>query len=105
MAVIMPEEKKFDRDPAEGQFPSGTYYCKLDAIREVGPSPKFPDSGPRLVFDFVVADGPHAGKRTAQFCGKKLWSNPKLNKERPFSSSPGSSGALTRWAGSTPTSI
>jgi hypothetical protein len=81
MAVIMPEEKKFDRDPTEGQFPSGTYYCKLDAVREVGPSPKFPDSGPRLVFDFLVADGPHAGKRTAQFCGKKLWSNPKLNKE------------------------
>ena len=82
MAVIMPEpDKAFDRDPTEGQFPSGTYYCKLDRVTEVGPSKKFPDSGNRLVFEFVIADGPYAGKKAASFVGKKLWSNPKLNKE------------------------
>ena len=81
MAMILPEESKFERDPSEGQFPSGTYVCDLEAVREVGPSKKYPDSGNRLVFDFAVSDGPYKGKRAAQFVSKKLYSNPKQGKE------------------------
>jgi hypothetical protein len=81
MALIMPEERTFDRDPTEGQFPSGTYPMELSRVSEVGPSAKYPDSGPRLVFEFTHPDGPYQGKKAAQFVGKKLWVNPKLNKE------------------------
>jgi hypothetical protein len=81
MALIMPEERTFDRDPTEGQFPSGTYPMELSRVSEVGPSAKHPDSGPRLVFEFTHPDGPYQGKKAAQFVGKKLWVNPRLNKE------------------------
>jgi hypothetical protein len=78
----MPEPKQFDRDPAESQFPSGTYYCRLDRIQEI--PEKEAGKGPRLVFEFVVADGQYTGKKTASFVGKKLWKNPKLGTEAPL---------------------
>lgn len=85
MAVIMPEVgggKKFDRDPNEGNIPTGTYLMRLTRIQEIPPSAKYPDSGNRLVFEFEVAEeGPQKGKKACSFVGKKLWANPAQKKE------------------------
>lgn len=83
MAMILPTEnsKTFERDPEESRIPTGTYPARLERVSQVGPSKKFPDSGDRLVFEFVVSEGPYRGKKAATFVGKKLWRNAANNKE------------------------
>lgn len=73
MAMISPTEgKKFERDPEEGNFPTGVYICELSRVEEVGPGAKFPNGNNRLVFEFTVSAGPHAGKKAIAFLGKTL---------------------------------
>jgi hypothetical protein len=73
VALISPtDQKKFDRDPREGDIPTGMYLCELTAVREVPPSAKFPNGNNRLVFEFTIADGPQRGKKPVIFLGKTL---------------------------------
>lgn len=73
MAMITPSEgKKFERDPEESNFPTGVYNCKLSRVEETGPSSKYPNGNPRIVFEFTVDDGPYKGKKAVAFIGKTL---------------------------------
>lgn len=76
MAMIDPNgQKKFERDPEEGNIPTGQYLCELSRVQETGPSAKFPGGNNRLVFEFTVVDPacPHlGGKKTVVFLGKTL---------------------------------
>jgi hypothetical protein len=72
MAMITPAESKFERDPEEGNFPTGVYNCRLTEVRETGPSANYPNGNPRLIFEFTVDEGPYKGKKTVAFIGKTL---------------------------------
>jgi hypothetical protein len=76
MAMISPSEgKKFERDPQEGNIPTGLYLCELSRVQETGPSAKFPNGNPRLVFEFTILDGACKGKKAVAFLGKTLLKN------------------------------
>lgn len=76
MAFIDPKSgKAFERDPEEGNIPTGLYLCELTRVSETGPSAKFPGSNNRLVFEFTVNDPNHShlnGKKAVTFVGKTL---------------------------------
>lgn len=73
MAMISPTEgKSFERDPEEGNFPTGVYLCKLTRVEETGPGAKFPNGNNRLVFEFTVDEGQYKGKTAIAFLGKTL---------------------------------
>jgi hypothetical protein len=85
MAMIMPTEGKgYDRDPEEGNYPTGMYVCVLTRVDEIDPSAKFPDGNRRLVFEFTL-DDPNfpqfKGKKCAAFVGKTVFKSPKDGKE------------------------
>lgn len=79
MAMIEPGEgKKYERDPEEGNIPTGIYLAELTEVREVGPSKKYPDGNNRLVFEFTVVDPKFpklGGKKACAFVGKTLFKN------------------------------
>lgn len=74
--MITPEEgKKFERNPEEGNFPTGVYVCELSRVEETGPGAKFPNGNNRLVFEFTVLDPnfpQFGGKKAVAFLGKTL---------------------------------
>jgi hypothetical protein len=73
MALITPNDgKKFERDPEEGNFPTGVYTCELTRVEEIGPGAKFPEGNNRLVFEFTVREGQYAGKKACAFLGKTI---------------------------------
>jgi hypothetical protein len=67
--------KQRDRDPEEGNIPTGLYLCELSRVSEVAPSAKFPNGNPRLVFEFTLCDPNYPalrGKKAVTFLGKTL---------------------------------
>ncbi len=59
----------------------GVFNCKLDAVKDLPPPKANPDWRPRVVFEFVVIDGPQQGKRTASVMQKNLFLDKKSNKK------------------------
>jgi hypothetical protein len=73
MVMINPNDgAKYERNPEEGNIPTGVYTCELTRAEEIGPSPQYPGGNNRLVFEFTVIGGEHGGKKAVTFIGKTL---------------------------------
>lgn len=66
------DEKKFERDPEEGNFPTGVYTCELSRSQETGPGAKYPGGNNRILFEFTVIGGQYGGKKAIVLLGKTL---------------------------------